>query len=363
MNRLRFSVRPSLAVLAFGLASQVLATEINVQGFDEPMLSAVQKLHSRALESSTTGDAIAASVAWGELGMLMQAHNLHAQAITAYSNASNAAKDPRWSYLRGIAQGELGNATAAIVDFRAALEYEPNQAVIWYRLGRELLRIGEHGQAVVALTQSTAIDEKLAVAQMALGDALVLQREFELARSAFSKAFELAPESGQVIYRLAQVERELGNHTTARNWLTQRTNQHAPAIHDPLLVMVAQYSLNPTFFVSAARRAWERGDTAAALNTYTRAIELAPGDLSYRLGLVRLLKSMGRLSTAEEYLGEIEEMGAQSREFWQLRSQVAIEREQFPDALQYVDEAIRLQTSEELVRIKAVILRRLERSE
>lgn len=351
-------------VLASVFACQLLVAEINTVGFDEPMLSAVQSLHTKALEESKSDDTGAASSAWGELGMLMQAHNVHEQAIFAYSEALNKALDPRWLYLRGISHGELGQVKAALDDFRVSLQYEPNEAVIWYRLGRELLRNGDADQAANALTQSIALNESLAVAHMAKGDALLLQKQLAQAKQSFVRANELAPSSGQVMYRLAQVERELGNGEVARTWLEKRTNQHAPEIEDPMLLMVAQYSVNPVFYISAARRAWERGDVEMALAAYRQAVSLDPNSLEHRLGLVRLLVSMKRLNDADEYLQSIIQIGKDSQDYWYLRTLVALQRNKLKTAQRHVEAASKFPENEEVNAIAEEVgrLLKLERA-
>ena len=238
--------------------------------------------------------------------MLLQAHNLHEQAIAAYSKALDEISDPRWLYLRSIAYGELGMARETVDDLMVVTRSMREIAVIWYRLGQALLNVGQASDAKEAFTRALALDENLAIAHMALADAQILATEFEEAKTSLQRAYRLQPQAGQIAYRLALVERELGDLSSSQKWLEKRTNQFAPVVEDPMMSLVAQYSTNPTFFISAARRAWERGDRETALEAYRRAIALEPQNIENLIGYTQLLTIQDHFDEASNMLDVLE---------------------------------------------------------
>ena len=262
--------------------------------------------YESALNSDLSLDPEHVAERWGELGMLLQAHNLHEQAVAAYSNALIEISDPRWLYLRSVAFGELGLLQESIEDLTQVTRVMQDVAIIWYRLGQALLNSGHVSSAKQALTNALALDEDLAIAHMTLADVQMLDADFKEAKTSLERAYKLQPHAGQIVYRMALVERELGNLPSSQEWLLRRVNQFAPVIEDPMLTLVAQYSTNPTFFISAARRAWERGDRNVALEAYRRAVALEPKNVDNLIGYTQLLTALDRYDEAAEILNALE---------------------------------------------------------
>ncbi len=329
----------ALAVCVLG-AVLLDAAEIHVEGLADPLRAAVLNGHAQALSFDSRGENIAASNAWAELGMLLLAHNLYEQAIVAYGHALDRQRDPRWFYLRSIARGELGQSEGAIEDLVAAVGYEPEISVIWYRLGQALLSVGRLYEAEEALVQALVLDEHLTIAHMTFADVLRLLGRPQEAKAALMVAHEIEPNIGQITYRLAQVERELGNLEASKAWLQKSKNQRAPVVDDPLLALVAEYSLNPAFFISASRRAWERGDEATAVAAYRHALELTPGSVDNALGFVHLLISFERIEEASQVLRDIE--APMSSKYWHLAAQILVKKGKLKEANQALKKSLRL---------------------
>ena len=342
-------------VVSIFVASAQYAVEIYTEGLAEPLLSAVISAHATAVKSEANSDPAEGSNAWGELGMLLQAHNLYEQTIVAYGEAIRLKRDPRWFYLRGIANGELGLVQNAATDYAEATRIEPDIAIIWYRLGNSLLSLGQVSDAHQALVFSLELDPTLAIAYMTLADVQAAASDHAGAKTLLTRAVELAPEAGQIIYRMAQVERELGNLDSSRSWLLKQTNQFAPSIDDSLLAKVAQYSLNPTFFVSAARRAWERGDGETAVAAYGRAVELDPADIDNLLGFARLLTTLKRFVEAERILDTAEYVVPNSETLWYLRAVVYAQQEQFEIAQRAIQKSIEIKPEAQSIELERQI--------
>lgn len=356
-------VKRTYVVLAIVFALSSAADEIFLEGIEEPLATLASAAYASALESEVELSAEYVANRWGELGMLLQAHNLHEQTIVAYSNALSKRSDPRWLYLRSIAYGELGRVQEAIDDLNEVTISMREVAIIWYRLGQALLNANRVAEAKSALSKALSLDGKLAIAHMALADAHMLAGDFAKAKTSLQQAYRLQPDAGQVVYRLAQVERELGNEKASQTWLERRTNQFAPSIEDPMLAMVAQYSTNPTFFISAARRAWERGDTETALGAYRRAIELAPQNVDNLIGYAQLLKALQRYDDTLKVLDALEAISPREVMLWYLRAEVHLSADRVLAAQKAIKQAVALNPTEQVLALEKEIseLRKFDR--
>ena len=340
-------LRKSIAIRGLACVATLIALSnhpslINLDDLAEPLKSALELRYAQAVKALNEDDAQAGSYAWGELGMQLQAHNLYEQAIVAYSKAVEQIPDPRWYYLRGIAHGELGYNEASVEDFFQVTNTLQDVAVIWYRFGHALFRFGDLIRAEQALENAVRLDEELAIAHVVLADVRTARNNPVGAKTALERAYAIAPESGQIAYRLSQVERALGNLEKSEAWLAKRENQLAPALDDPMLSMVAQFSTNPTFFVSAARRAWERGDIETSLLAYRHALELEPSNVANQLGFLRLLIAAERFDEANQAVAEIENIALANSEYWQLRATLLLREQRLREALQAIEKSLAL---------------------
>lgn len=235
-------------------------------------------------------DAASRSNAWGRLGMFYHAQHLPYAAELAYGKALAEAEDPRWHYLRAIALGERGELDLAINDYRRVTETDPGNMAAWYRLGAGLLVRGDQDGALTALKEARKRAPDSAIVLSALADAAVAGEKWPQALELLERAQALAPEAGQLAYKLAMVHRRMGNLTKAQSWLTRRDgNNSTPEIDDPVLLEVAQMSRSGRFFLKAGEWALERGDHEQALQAFENAVSLEPEDTSAGLALAYAL--------------------------------------------------------------------------
>ena len=232
--------------------------------------------------------------------LLVEAEHLYGEAIDeADGAAADVAGAFRWHYLRGVVRRDRGQLDAAAGDFRAALAIRPEHALTHYRLGTALLDRGDAEGAATHLRRALAADASAAAVLEALADAAIAAEEWAQARSLLERAREAEPAANRLAYKLAVVERRLGNDQSAERWLAQR-GLAAPTVDDPLLLEVAALSLNPRFYMEAAANAEARGEVEGAIEAYTLATTLAPNDASVGLALARALARHGRHAAALE---------------------------------------------------------------
>ena len=345
----------SFVALVIVVATSHAANEIFLDGIEEPLATIASAAYESAVSSDITLSPEIVASRWGELGMLLQAHNLHEQAIAAYSNALIDISDPRWLYLRSVAYGELGLLQESIDDLALVTSSMATVAIIWYRLGQALLNAGRIADAEQALLRSLDLDGELAVAHMSLADVYVLKAQHAKAKESLQQAYRLQPQAGQIVYRMALVERELGDLKKSQVWLERRKNQFAPVVEDPMLSMVAQYSTNPTFFISAARRAWERGDHETALDAYRRAIALEPENVENLIGYTQLVMALNRLEEASKTLDALEEVSPNEGMLWYLRAAIYLEKDLILAAQKAIRKAVAINPTSQSLKLEREI--------
>ena len=229
--------------------------------------------------------------------LLLEAEQLYDEAIAEVRLAAVDALAFRWHYLRGIVRRDRGRLDDAVQDFRAALAARPEHALTLYRLGTALLDRGDVGEATTNLRLALAADAEAAAVLEALADAAIAGEDWSQARDLLERAWQAEPAASRLAYKLAVVERRLGNSERAEHWLDQR-GLAAPTVDDPLLLEVAALSLNPRFYMEAAVNAEARGEVEEALEAYAQATALAPNDASVGIALAGALARHGREAAA-----------------------------------------------------------------
>lgn len=227
---------------------------------------------------------------WGNEGMLLHAQRRLGEAQDAYEKAIEEQESARWRYLHGVVLAESGALAASVPDFRRAVVLAPDDMPAWYRLGTALLQAGDAAAARAALERARGLAPESALVLAALADVSILQSEPEEALALLSAAFRLEPEAGQLAYKIASVQRRLGNVAEAQAWLERAPgNRLAPTIDDPILLEVASLSRTPRFYRMAADWALARGDVEAAIKALQSAVSLAPSDVALHERLAAVL--------------------------------------------------------------------------
>jgi non-specific serine/threonine protein kinase len=188
----------------------------------------------------------------------------------------------------------------AVSLFRKAIELSPDSAQAWAGLAMAYEYQAGYGHADVeqcirnarpAIERALALDEHLAEAHLAMG---ILLASFELrfreGMESVRRAMALAPGVSATMVVLSFYEAVIGDKAEARRWALRALEV------DPL---------NLESHTSLARlESWD-GNLEAAIEGYTRALELSPGAVSIReaVGLLYLRRGMAE-KAIEEILKE-----------------------------------------------------------
>ena len=264
-------------------------------------LRAAQAETERQVAAST--DPAERADAWGRLGMFYHAQHLSYAAEAAYDQALAESEQPKLRYLRAIVLEERGEVGRAVADYRRVVATVPETMTPWYRLGAGLLLTGDYAGARAALTRADALAPDSAVILAALADVAVAQEQWPIALDRLQRAFALAPEAGQLAYKIAMIHRRLGATAEMRTWLARRGDGNvSPKVDDPWLLEVAQMSRSARFYIKAGEWAFARGDHQGAIDALRTAVDLAPTDVDVGLTYAHMLGIGGR---SEQAISEV----------------------------------------------------------
>lgn len=156
-----------------------------------------------AIDAART-DAGAAD-AWGELGMLLFAHQYGPETTLCLEQAARL--DPeefRWPYLLGL-HLSVTDPAAAIAAWQKAAALHPNEPITHIRLGELRLQRGELPAAQGHFETAMGLDRASARALLGLARCLLAQGQEEAALEAARRAAALAPDARAAHETLAQV--------------------------------------------------------------------------------------------------------------------------------------------------------------
>ena len=312
-------VRDCLAWCAVVVALNVCAIEINTEGIQEPLSSAIESSVEAIKASSSSQLNVETALAYGNLGMLLQAHALHETAIDVFTSAFELDGGLNWLYYRAIAQNEIGLVREAITDYAVIVAELPREPLMWFRYGEALYVNGQVHEAQQAFLQVLKLDASHTAAMVRLADTYIANAELQEAENLLNDAWKLDPSAGQIAFRLAQIYKKLRDDEKARLWLSRR-NENAPWIEDPLLQQLANFSLNPAFFISAGQRAWNRKDYANALASYQTAIELGARDETTLLDYANMLLLLDERDLLDSFISEVVTQYPESARAWSINA-------------------------------------------
>jgi Flp pilus assembly protein TadD len=182
-----------------------------------------------------------------------------------------------------------GDSAGVIEDLRRSLAAEPNDEVLWLRLGAVYLAIGHLPEAEDALGRSVSLDPEDVEARLLFADALSRLRKLDAAAFQLVQARRSAPRDARVHRQLGVVFLEKGLLDKADACFATAAELEPDDGRTPFL----------RGLVCDARK-----DAASALVHYRRSVELEPESVDARCTLADALATMGELAEAARHLEE-----------------------------------------------------------
>jgi predicted O-linked N-acetylglucosamine transferase (SPINDLY family) len=254
------------------------------------------------------------------LGVVLNAAGRPAEAVQAYESALEID-----SFLAGIRANlgvsllALGRVEDAIAAQRAAIASDPNHAEAQANLGLALMQAGEPQAAVESYRRAIALRADYANAYQHLARAHATLGQPGEAESAARKAIELLPANAAAHHLLARLlaadDRLAEAIASERKALDLMPDAAAFAALGDLLNRTGDYreaviafrkglSLNdnlPQLHAGLGRAQFQLGGMVRAVESFRCALELDPGNESYRAELAPALVGAGLVAEADAY--------------------------------------------------------------
>jgi superkiller protein 3 len=253
----------------------------------------IEAARQRVLRSAGYGDA------WGDLGMVFQAHALYPEAIACYRRAMElSARDFRWPYLAALAQQKIEMA-GALDYFAAAERLLPESPAFHVSHGNALFQLGELDRALAQYERALEIDPSSTHALYGLGQVELARGETTAALEHLRTAADLAPHHGEVQGLLAQVHHRLGNAEDARlAELRARAFPEATRAPDPVTEAMEAEAATSRSFTDRGLALTRQGRFDEAEAAFRRVLEIRPGNALDHVNLGGALARQGKLDEA-----------------------------------------------------------------
>ncbi|MFN0181419.1 MAG: tetratricopeptide repeat protein [Gemmatimonadales bacterium] len=214
---------------------------------------------------------------------------------------------------RGPTLEAAGRFDEAAVTYQAALEAEPENPTLLFRLGRAMGRLGQRDLELALVGQAIARAPEVPEFHVALGDSLAICGHAQDAREAFEEALRLSGGNDEARARLADLALDDGDVATARALLEPKpdtptadrplgrlalTDERWEAATSHLLQHLTRQPIDAAglFYLGVALQARDLLEPATA--AYTQAVGVDPTLFEGHANLSTVLSALGRPAEA-----------------------------------------------------------------
>jgi tetratricopeptide (TPR) repeat protein len=157
----------------------------------------------------------ASAEAWGNLGMVLDVHDIRSEASYCYERAQELDQnDVRWPYFLGILR-RMSDHSQSLSHFLTASQISDNYAPVFVYIGRAHLQDGHFEAAGRAFDRALELDPGLHQPRLGLARVALGQDEPETALTLLEHALAQGATEGEVHWLLAESYRRLGNEAAA----------------------------------------------------------------------------------------------------------------------------------------------------
>jgi tetratricopeptide (TPR) repeat protein len=239
--------------------------------------------------------------AYGELAMVLHAHQLHELALPGYRNAQRLEPDDvRWPFYLAYLHHHTGSPDLAIELYWRVLEIAPSHRTAAAFLAQAYLAAGQPERAEPLFEEALQSPRARAAALAGLGQIAVDGGDYTGALERLEEALALDPQADRIHYLLGMAHRGLGQMEQAQAHLRQR-GEIAPQIVEPLVVVLGEMIASARVHVARGITAIEARRFDVAVREFRLAVETDPTDVESRLNLGFALSQMGDLQQAEQH--------------------------------------------------------------
>jgi tetratricopeptide (TPR) repeat protein len=244
------------------------------------------------------------AAAWGELGMVYDAHGYGEEGLQCYAEAEkHAPEDFRWPYLAGLLLRDK-DARAAADALERAIEGGARFPAAWWNLGNVQLDLGDLAGASDSMSRAAALAPNSPETATGLGRVALLEGDTDAAIERFQAALALDPNSSEAHGFLAQAYGRVGRdadadrHARLADYYDQGEDR---SMADPVLTEMISKGVSTRWLTRRARALHEEGKIGEAAALFAQALEAAPNDPAALIGLGVSLQAGGETARARDY--------------------------------------------------------------
>lgn len=264
--------------------------QVDLTGANQRVVDAVEEAQDQVRSHPRS------STAWGELAMVLAAHDFNDAALDCFRQAGLLdAPDFRWPYLQAVILQETEPA-AAVRLYREAVQRRPDRAALQYRLGTAFLEAGDPQRAMSAFEASRNAAPQSPWPLIGLARAASADGKLQEALKYAAAAVEIDDYSRSARLELARICERLGRVAEANAWFLESEGLPDTGRGMPDPVVEAMWA-HEALGAADARKCQElhaQGRLQEAEVAYAQLVRERPDLLGPRLGLAVLYQQSGR---------------------------------------------------------------------
>jgi tetratricopeptide (TPR) repeat protein len=262
----------------------------------------VRERITRARDAVTSK--LASANAWGELGIVLDAHGFFAEAVACYTMASGL--DPtavRWPYLAGTVLSHE-EPEEAVLRFERAATLDPDSALVRHAWGDALLAVGRDDEAELRFREALERDANARRALLGLAELALRRDDLDAAAGRLDRAAALAFHDRSVHAMLARLHQARSEPArAAREVLFVRAYPDQAAVGDPHRVLVERAAVGPKAYTKRGLALTALGMNREAERAFRLALQQTDS-FRNRLNLAGVIGRQGRHEEALALLRE-----------------------------------------------------------
>ena len=246
------------------------------------------------------------SEAWGELGMVLAAHDYRDEAVTCFREASRRAPyAPQWAYYLGdLLQFSASREAAECFERAAQNCSDTTTSLAWIRATETWLLLNDVHHAQLAVQQAQQADRTNPRAAFIAARVALTRNDSASAREAIQRADDLQPRHKLIVELHAQILQRLGETKLAadRLHLAMSLLEESKGWPDPWLEELQKRRVDPYWRLHQTQQARQRGDLANAQATLESITRAHPEEPQFATWLARNNLDLGRREEAQTVL-------------------------------------------------------------
>ncbi|MCG8615346.1 MAG: tetratricopeptide repeat protein, partial [Desulfobacterales bacterium] len=200
-------------------------------------------------------------------------------------------------YDKGVAFFEAGEYIKARLEFKNALQIDPEFAPAYYMLGKNAIKLKDGKAAYKSFMTAVRFDPEMIDARLDLGKMLFAGRAHDRAMAEVEEILKRAPGNTDALYLKASI------------LLAQKKNEEAGILLDAVSQTGDEH---PEFYLLRASYYSQKKNDKAVLTSLEKGFERHPDSLSMALALTRYYGKKRDIDRVEYYLGRAIEISPET---------------------------------------------------